>query len=777
MCSRPPSIGKPTYARAATNLNVWGYLLKHEMDREKMNALLRSVHEEISRSRVRDSYSAKAALFGLFKELMAEGGQIQRRQDYELQFPGRYSLLLLAQDCVYPALRSCFGASEGTVPEQEVQRIFREMSARPLAFVNQSPQRLIVLLDGGTPAASFAAEAREALARCGCSFQAWIIAEQEPIMRCAERFQQTAFIRDMGVFYPRNYLMYADFVAPPVPVEAPAPFDALDRCLREKDNREFLAQLDRAFLHAIECKDPSHFGLLVDYCCGKLADYDRKVVNVHTGETFHALDEGAQENWYDADRIHQWLRERFSELFRLFSHSIAGGYSEMTRAAIDYINRHYGDENLYLDNMAERLGISSGRLNVLFKQETGQTLWQLIIRVRMVMLPDVLHQFQDLVNLGISDYMICAGREVLYSNLGDDTHIVLAECPDEMFAPIQYQVNHFESDDRTVFSALCTYIEEDLRIFVSVSREDIVAPYARVFQSFRLLLILISAILLAAFWITLQHALRRLNRLEKEMNRVQLGDYDIHISDNSGDEISGLTHSLHIMLDKIKCDMKENERMQYALLVSAIDPHYLYNTLNTVTALAELGKTQEAAAVNNALIGTLKDRLRMKNYKIFDTVRAEMDALDNYMLIQNYLSFVKIDYSFHVAAGDENLMIPKNIIQPLVENSIKHGILCKDFAPDEVKRGRIAVALCRSDAGISITVEDDGVGMDEATLEKYFVADNRKRWQKENVEHIGILNALMRLDYLYGGNYGVTARNRESGGLFIAQQLPLEAKL
>ena len=399
------------------------------------------------------------------------------------------------------------------------------------------------------------------------------------------------------------------------------------------------------------------------------------------------------------------------------------------------------------------------------------------LMLRMVMLPDVLHQFQDLVNLGISDYMICAGREVLYSNLGDDTHIVLAECPDEMFAPIQYQVNHFESDDRTVFSALCTYIEEDLRIFVSVSREDIVSPYARVFQSFRLLLILISAILLAAFWITLQHALRRLNRLEKEMNRVQLGDYDIHISDNSGDEISSLTHSLQIMLDKIKCDMKENERMQYALLVSAIDPHYLYNTLNTVTALAELGKTQEAAAVNNALIGTLKDRLRMKNYKIFDTVRAEMDALDNYMLIQDYLSFVKIDYSFHVAAEDENLMIPKNIIQPLVENSIKHGILCKDFAPDEVKRGRIAVALCRSDAGISITVEDDGVGMDEATLEKYFVADNRKRWQKENVEHIGILNALMRLDYLYGGNYGVTARNRESGGLFIAQQLPLEAKL
>ena len=300
-----------------------------------------------------------------------------------MQFPGRYSLLLLAQDCVYPALRSCFGASEGTVPEQEVQRIFREMSARPLAFVNQSPQRLIVLLDGGTPAASFAAEAREALARCGCSFQAWIIAEQEPIMRCAERFQQTAFIRDMCVFYPRNYLMYAGFVAPPVPVESPAPFDALDRCLREKDSREFLAQLDRAFLHAIECKDPARFGLLVDYCCGKLSDYNCKVVNVHTGETFHALDEGAQENWYDADRIHQWLRERFSELFRLFSHSIAGGYSEMTRAAIDYINRHYGDENLDLDNMAERLGISSGRLNALFKQETGQTLWQLIIRVRM----------------------------------------------------------------------------------------------------------------------------------------------------------------------------------------------------------------------------------------------------------------------------------------------------------------------------------------------------------------------------------------------------------
>ena len=59
------------------------------------------------------------------------------------------------------------------------------------------------------------------------------------------------------------------------------------------------------------------------------------------------------------------------------------------------------------------------------------------------------------------------------------------------------------------------------------------------------------------------------------------------------------------MLEKIKKDMKREEQMQYTLMVSAVDPHYIYNTLNTVTVLAGLGRTEEVVAVNNALIGTL----------------------------------------------------------------------------------------------------------------------------------------------------------------------------
>lgn len=192
-----------------------------------MNALLRSVHEEISRSCVRNSYSAQAALFDLFRELRAENGRVLRRQEHELQFPGRYSLLILAQDCVYPTMQRCFGASGEAIPEQEVHQIIRGISARPLAFVIRSPQRMIVLPDGETPATAFASEARGAL--------------------------------------------------------------------------------------------------LVDYCCKKLSDYNCKVVNVHTGENFRALDERAQENWYVADRIHQWLRQRFEELFRLSPTALQAG--------------------------------------------------------------------------------------------------------------------------------------------------------------------------------------------------------------------------------------------------------------------------------------------------------------------------------------------------------------------------------------------------------------------------------------------------------------------
>ena len=399
--------------------------------------------------------------------------------------------------------------------------------------------------------------------------------------------------------------------------------------------------------------------------------------------------------------------------------------------------------------------------------------------LRMVELSGILQQFQDLEEKGITDFLLLCRGTVLYQNLGAESRIPLTQIPSHMFSPIQYDLQLQEEEEGILLSALCTYEAEDLRIFVWATREAMLSPYRPVFGSFCVLLALLAIIILAVFWIPLSSALVRLSRLEKKMEQVREGSYDaagdLPVKELGSDEIGRLSHTFQIMLEKIRQDMKDNERMQYTLLVSAIDPHYIYNTLNTVTALAELGRTQEVAAVNNALIGTLKDRLRMKNYKIFDTVQVEKEALEQYMLLQSYLSYVLIDYHFEAKEEVLGQMIPKNILQPLVENSIKHGIWGKKVGSDGKKRGRIQVEASLEEEKIRLRVEDDGIGMDEKTLQLYFERrpkGGEKKWQEAGVEHIGIRNVLMRLTYLYGDTYQARAFSLPEGGLCIELLLP-----
>ncbi len=411
--------------------------------------------------------------------------------------------------------------------------------------------------------------------------------------------------------------------------------------------------------------------------------------------------------------------------------------------------------------------------------------------VNMVTKEDILRQMEELEEFGLEDYMIFCGSQILYTHLGDASGIHLEAYPERMFEGNQYEVMVWENGSETDFTVLCTYKQEDYQIAVHVTKSILLQPYGTAFLYFRLLMAAITAMLVALFGITLKANLRRLTVLEREMDRVRGGDYEVTVPDKENDEIGRLSRTFNMMLEKIREDMKKEEQMQYTLLVSAIDPHYIYNTLNTITALAEFGRNEDVVIVSVALIASLKDRLKMKNYKIFDTVRVEKEAMEQYMVIESYLCSQKISYSFLAAEEDLDLMIPKNIIQPLVENSIKHGILCNEDENGQLKSGeiRVTVKRCGSDGedsgsgaevrsacAIMIMVEDNGAGMSKEQIEQFFVSlPSDQEMQEKDLAHIGIRNVRMRLQYLYHGEARFSVESREGEGTRICILLPQSA--
>ncbi len=312
-----------------------------------------------------------------------------------------------------------------------------------------------------------------------------------------------------------------------------------------------------------------------------------------------------------------------------------------------------------------------------------------------------------------------------------------------------------------------------LKIVSYASRENLIAPYENVFYFVYIMILTFFALFCITVIPIIIKSIIPLRELKNKMKTVASGNLEVSVDVNSGDEIEELANAFNYMAEKLKINIekmmtqeREAEYMKYAMLISQIKPHFIYNTLNTITFLAMKKNTDDIVVVNKALISILKNNLTTE-IKNFETIDNELFAIRQYMVIQEYRYGSGIEL---VTQVDDELLtneIPKNIIQPLVENAIFHGL-----APlrDEDGRvtGRIVVSIRRDDEMLILTVRDTGIGMDQATIDKYF---ERDEWHGR---HIGIYNIKNRLSYLYNDKLTMNIKSGHNLGTSIELVFPCE---
>ena len=123
---------------------------------------------------------------------------------------------------------------------------------------------------------------------------------------------------------------------------------------------------------------------------------------------------------------------------------------------------------------------------------------------------------------------------------------------------------------------------------------------------------------------------------------------------------------------------KQEQEMRFGLLASQVDPHFVCNTLNTVNYLAKQKRNEDVVIVSTALSNILRDRLRLKDFQIYDTVRQEVFTVRHYLQIQEYRYGSKVCVHWLVSEDVMGCEVPKNLIQPLIENSLFHGLADED---------------------------------------------------------------------------------------------------
>jgi len=247
-----------------------------------------------------------------------------------------------------------------------------------------------------------------------------------------------------------------------------------------------------------------------------------------------------------------------------------------------------------------------------------------------------------------------------------------------------------------------------------------------------------------------------IRNLAEVMKEVSKGNFNVKSDINTNDEIGELSdifnqmlHDLKKYLDQLIQKEKVEHKMKYSILISQIDPHFIYNTMNTTNFLAQKGQNQDVIKINSALIKILQDRLRINDDDVFDTIEQEMKIVKQYMIIQSYRYGNDVKVNWNIDEKFYNIRVPKDILQPLVENALFHGFTNED---DWNLKGTISIiAEIKNPNYILLKVQDDGRGIEPEKLEKLNMF-NENLSETERGKHIGLVNIKKRLDYLYNDN-------------------------
>ena len=321
-------------------------------------------------------------------------------------------------------------------------------------------------------------------------------------------------------------------------------------------------------------------------------------------------------------------------------------------------------------------------------------------------------------------------------------------------------------NDRELFSVY----QEDYNLGAfSIMPKELLAKNEKVLnQNLLLITMIMLAVTSISFYFVSKSLSRPLEDMTKTVKRIQAGETHLRMENLKEDEAGELGKSFNNMLDQIEgliAREYENKLLlnhaQYQALQAQINPHFLYNTLDTMGSIAEIDGCDQVSALCQSLAELFRYSLNMK--KPFSTVSQEMVHLKNYIYIMNIRMQNQIQYTFDINDTILNDELPRISIQPLVENAINHGL--KNYKGEK----KIYICACPEEQNLVITVEDNGVGMSEERIRELF---KESPDQGDKRDSIGILNIHKRMRLLFGEQYGVKIESTPGKGTRVILTVP-----
>ncbi len=257
---------------------------------------------------------------------------------------------------------------------------------------------------------------------------------------------------------------------------------------------------------------------------------------------------------------------------------------------------------------------------------------------------------------------------------------------------------------------------------------------------------------------------KKISALHYYLQRIKEGHLDYHIHDDSKDELGDLTNNLQAMIDEINRLIREDyqtkielKETQFKALQAQINPHFLYNCLSLINNKALMNDQPEISQMSQLL--SVFYRTTLNKGKSETLLQNEIKNVTSYIDIQRLLHDNSFDVLYQIDPNLPEIEVPNLLLQPLVENSIIHGIL-----PNKTKRGQLFVTITKVMGQIYFTIMDNGVGIPQEKLSALLATDS---------SGYGLKNVHERLLLAYGEGSGLTINSIPGQSTMITFKIPV----
>lgn len=293
------------------------------------------------------------------------------------------------------------------------------------------------------------------------------------------------------------------------------------------------------------------------------------------------------------------------------------------------------------------------------------------------------------------------------------------------------------------------------------SQESLTGSISRVFYSGLAVVVLFFAVFSISSMYIAKRLYTPIQKLQRVVRQFGMGNLDARLEVKGKDDIAELGNTLNVMLDQIKGLIQDIEQaqeqkkvMELEALFMQIRPHFLINTLNSIKCSLLLQKDQRHSGVIDSLMSLLRAYLKV-NEPV--TLQEECKLLKHYIEIMQIRNGIELELEIELEPGLDSFVIPKLLLQPIVENAIVHGF-------EDIDEAKITLRAWREKQWLTIEIEDNGSGIEDAQLQalnQLLALDPET--QAASYSRIGLMNIVQRLRLSFGQAAALELFSTESG--------------